>query len=190
MDIKEVKKKLGGQFSFMFDFINSIVKDLELNKDAKILDVGTGQGRMAIILALNGYKVITGEPEGDDPDYAQQDWLASAKKVNVDHLISFKYFEAEKLPFEDEFFDAIFSMGSLHHIGDKAAAFIEFSRILKTNGTACIFEPSPQVIKVIRKEHPTHPDAEDPRDYTKTLPLSVAITESPTFNAYIITKTE
>ena len=188
MDIKEVKKKLGGQFSFMFDFINSIVRDLKLNKDAKILDVGTGQGRMAIILALNDYNIITGEPEGDDPDYAQQDWLASAKKVNVDHLISFKYFEAEKLPFEDDFFDAIFSMGSLHHIGDKAAAFSEFSRVLKTNGMICIFEPSPQVIKVIRKEHPTHSDAEDPRDYTHTLPFSVAIKESPTFNAFIFTK--
>ncbi len=81
MDIKEVKKKLGGQFSFMFDFINSTVKDLELHKDARILDVGTGQGRMAIILALNNYKVITGEPEGDDPEYAQQDWLANAKRL-------------------------------------------------------------------------------------------------------------
>jgi len=188
MDITEVKKKLGGQFSFMFDFINSIVKDLELNKDAKILDIGTGKGRMAIILALNGYKVLTGEPEGDDPDYAQQDWLASAKKVNVDHLITFKYLEAENLPFEDDFFDGIFSMGALHHIGDKTAAFSEFSRILKTKGTICIFEPSPQVIEVIRKQHPSHPDVEDPRDYTKTLPLSVAIKESPTFNAFIFTK--
>ena len=131
MDIREVKKKLGGQFSFMFDFINSTVKDLELHKDARILDVGTGQGRMAIILALNNYKVITGEPEGDDPEYAQQDWLANARKVNVDHLISFKYLEAENLPFGDNFFDAIFSMGALHHMGDKVAAFSEFSRTVK-----------------------------------------------------------
>jgi ubiquinone/menaquinone biosynthesis C-methylase UbiE len=188
MDIKEVKKKLGGQFSFMFDFINSIVKDLQLNKDAKILDVGTGQGRMAIILALNNYKVITGEPEGDDPEYAQQDWLANAKKVNVDHLISFKYLEAKNLPFGDNFFDAIFSMGALHHMGNKAAAFSEFSRTVKPNGTICIFEPSPQVVEVIRKDHPSHPDAEDPRDYTQTLPLSVAIKDSKTFNAFIFTK--
>ncbi|MHA1256293.1 MAG: class I SAM-dependent methyltransferase [Promethearchaeota archaeon] len=188
MDIREVKKKLGGQFSFMFDFINSIVKDLELNKDAKILDVGTGQGRMAIILALNDYKVITGEPEGDDPEYAQKNWLTNAKKVNVDHLITFKYFEAENLPFGDNFFDGIFSMGALHHMGDKVAAFSEFSRILKSNGTISIFEPSSQVIEVIRKEHPSHPDAEDPRDYTQTLPLSVVIKNNPAFNAFIFTK--
>lgn len=190
MDIREIKKKLGGQFSFMFDFINSIVKDLELKEDAKILDIGTGQGRMAIILALNNYNVITGEPEGDDPEYAQKDWLANARLVNVDHLISFKYLEAENLPFEDNFFDAIFSMGALHHIGDIAAAFREFSRVLKSNGIICIFEPSPQVVKVIQKEHPSHPDVEDPRDYIHNLPLSVVIKDSPTFNAYIITKTK
>lgn len=190
MDIKEVKKKLGGEFSFLFDFIDSIVKDLGLKKDAKILDVGTGQGRMAIIIALNNYKVITGEPEGDDPEYAQQDWLTNAKKVNVDHLISFKYFEAEKLPFGDNYFDAIFSMGALHHIGDKATAFTEFSRTLKLNGKLCIFEPRPRLIEMIRKEHPSHPDAQDPRDYTHTLPFSVAIKHSSTFNAYIITKIE
>ena len=190
MDIKEIKKKLGGEFSFLFDFIDSIVKDLGLKKGAKILDVGTGQGRMAIILALNKFKVITGEPEGDDPAYAQQDWLAKAKKVNVDHLISFKYFEAEKLPFEDKYFDAIFSMGALHHIGDKGTAFTEFSRTLKLNGKLCIFEPRPRLIEIIRKEQPSHPDAEDPRDYMQTLPFSVAIKDSPTFNAYIITKIE
>ena len=190
MDIKEIKKKLGGEFSFLFDFIDSIVKDLGLKKDAKILDVGTGQGRMAIILALNDYNVITGEPEGEDPEYAQQDWLANAKKVNVDPLISFKYFEAEKLPFDDNYFDAIFSMGALHHIGDKATAFTEFSRTLKLNGKLCIFEPIPRLIEMIRKEHPSHPDAEDPRDYTHTLPFSVAIKDSPTFNAYISTKIE
>lgn len=188
MDIREIKKKLGPQFSFLFDFINSIIKDLELNKDAKILDVGTGQGRMAIILALNNYKVITGEPEGDNPEYAQQNWLDNAKKVNVDHLITFKYFEAENLPFEDNFFDAIFSMGALHHIGDKTAAFSEFSRTLKPKGTIGIFEPAPKLIEMIRKEHPSHPDSEDPRDYTHTLPFSVAVKENPTFNVFIFTK--
>ncbi len=30
---------------------------------SKILGVGTGQGIMAVSLALNGYDVLTGEPE-------------------------------------------------------------------------------------------------------------------------------
>jgi len=42
MDIKEAKEILGNKFSFMFDFINPIVQNLNLEKNAKILDVGTG----------------------------------------------------------------------------------------------------------------------------------------------------
>ena len=188
MDIKEIKKKLGAQFSFLFDFINSIIKDLELDKDAKLLDVGTGKGRMAIMLALNKFKVITGEPKGDDPEYAQKDWLKKAKKVNVDHLITFQYFEAEKLPFEDNFFDAIFCMGSLHHINDKAVSFKEFLRTLKLHGKLCIFEPSLKLVEILRKEHPSHSDPENPRDYIRNLPLKITKEYNGPFNVFIITK--
>ena len=43
MNISEVKELLGGEFSFIFDNINPILKELELDKNAKILDVGTGR---------------------------------------------------------------------------------------------------------------------------------------------------
>jgi len=188
MDIKEIKKKLGPQFGFLFDFINSTVLDLNLDKDAKILDVGTGEGRMAIILALNNFKVITGEPKGDDSEYAKKDWLVKAKKVNVDHLITFKYFEAEKLPFEANYFDAIFTMGSLHHINNKASAFDEFIRTLKPDGVLGIFEPSPKGVKMMKQRSPSHPDAVDPRIYAQKYPLSMEIKESPMFNAFIFIK--
>jgi len=75
MNIEEAKKILGREFSFTVDFINMILQDQKLPKDAKILDIGTGIGNLAIMLALNGYKVVTGEPEDDDSTYAKQDWL-------------------------------------------------------------------------------------------------------------------
>ncbi|MFX1237770.1 MAG: hypothetical protein ACFFAS_05585 [Promethearchaeota archaeon] len=39
---------------------------------------------MAITLALNGYNVLTGEPESDHSEYAKQDWLKSAQIIDVD----------------------------------------------------------------------------------------------------------
>ena len=56
---------------------------------------------MAIILALNNYNVLTGEPKGDNTEYAKRDWLTNAKKVNVDHLITFVHFNAEDMSFEN-----------------------------------------------------------------------------------------
>ena len=36
--------------------------------------VGTGKGNVAVSLALHGYRVLTGEPEEDDSEYAKQEW--------------------------------------------------------------------------------------------------------------------
>ena len=47
------------------EFIFENIKKLELNNDCKILDIGTGIGVMSTLLALNGFNVITGEPEVD-----------------------------------------------------------------------------------------------------------------------------
>jgi len=189
MDISEVKELLGGEFSFIFDNINPILKELELGKNAKILDVGTGEGRMAIILALNDYKVLTGEPESDESEYAKKNWLKSAKKAEVDHLITYTPFDAEKMPFEGDSFDAIFISGALHHIGDRQATFNESVRVIKKNGLICIFEPNTRAVGTIRsKKFPGHPDAVDPREYNRDLQLPVEIKKTSFYDAYIFQK--
>ena len=143
MKIEEAKQKLGEEFSFIYDdTLGPVIQLLDIDKEARILDVGTGEGRMALSLALNGYSVLTGEPKNDFSEYAKQDWLSSAKKVNVDHLISFKAFNAEKMPFGDNEFDAVFMMGALHHVNDKHLVIKECIRIVKPEGILCIIEPS------------------------------------------------
>jgi len=189
MNISEVKELLGGEFSFIFDNINPILKELELDKNAKILDVGTGEGRMAITLALNDYSVLTGELESDESEYAKRNWLESAKKAEVDHLITYTPFNAEKMPFEDDSFDAIFISGALHHIGDGKAAFNESVRVTKKNGVICIFEPNTRAVGTIRsKKFPDHPDAADPREFNRELQLPIEIKKTSFYDAYIFQK--
>jgi len=189
MNISEVKELLGFEFGFIFDNINPILQELEIDKNAKILDVGTGEGRMAITLALSDYKVLTGELESDESEYAKRNWFESAKKAEVDHLITYTPFNAEKMPFEDNSFDAIFISGALHHIGDRQATFNESVRVVKKNGIICIFEPNNQAIVTIRsKKFPDHPDAVDPRDYNIVLKLPVEIKKTSFYDAYIFQK--
>jgi len=189
LDVEEIRNILGNEFAYMFNEINPVLQDLQLEKTAKILDIGTGEGWMTVILALNDYKVITGEPEDDESEYAKQDWLEPARKAKVEHLITYKPFNAEDMPFEDSSMDAIFILGSLHHINDKGIALKECFRILKLNGIVCIFEPNSDAIKFIRERRsPTHPDAVDPRNYIQGVNFHLDLIKRPFYDVHILRK--
>jgi len=184
LDFSKAKGILGDNFSRDADFLSSVVSKLKLVKNSNILDVGTGRGNMAIVLALHGYQVLTGEPEGAN----WADWKTPAKKVNVEDMITFKPFNAEKMPFEDASFDAIFLFATFHHIGNKKLALNEFLRVMKPKGILIIIELTDEGVEVVRKRWKGHPDAIDPRVYTKDLVFDVKIIESKYLNAYIYSK--
>lgn len=185
-DLEKVKNLLSGELSFNADFLYSTVEELELKKSVKILDIGTGFGVMSIILALQGYKVMTGEPEGHN----WANWRESAKKLSVENLITFKFFRAEDLPFEDKSFDAVFCYTSYHHIDDKQSALREFVRVTSDEGLVIIFEFNPDGIEVVRKRRPSHPDAVNPEDFSQNLLLSLEVKKGRYINAYVYKKTD
>ena len=183
-NLEKKKEILGERFSRDSDFLNSVVITLKLPKTSKILDVGTGWGTMAIILALNGYMVITGEPEGT----YWADWKSVAKKAKVEDMITFKPLNAENISFEDKSFDAIFLYTTFHHIGDKKRAFAELLRVMKSKGILVIIELTEDGVELVRERYRGHPDAVDPRDFTKELDLRIDVLESKYLNAYLFKK--
>jgi len=180
--MEEAKKILGDDFSKNTDFINSVVEELHLPKSAKVLDIGTGRGHMAIILGVNGYEVITGEPSEDQ----WADWRSLAKRVGVEDKIRFTPFKAEKLPFNDGEFDAIFLNSTLHHVKNKRKALNECFRALKQKGILIIFELTEEGVKSVRKRFHDHPEAIDPSDYLEKDDLSIKITKGGELQAFII----
>ena len=169
MDTKAIGKILGPRFNVISEDGARALKELELPADAAILDVGTGNGNFAIYLASQGYQVLTGEPSTDKSHYAGRDWALNAKKVDVLGNIRFEAFDASKLPFESEAFDAVFFFGVLHHIDENVRneVFDEALRVSKEKGVVVFFEPRKEMLEKIWVDDPGHPLAANPSDYLR-----------------------
>jgi SAM-dependent methyltransferase len=91
-----------------------------------VLDAGCGTGRFAEIVSRYG-----GEYVGLDFSYA-----IDAAQINVGHLQRVHLLQADlfNLPFADETFDLVISLGVLHHTPDARKAFAALPRVLKHGG--------------------------------------------------------
>lgn len=103
----------------------------------KVLDIGTGSGRLAIELAKSkqaDFKVVGLDISESMLLQARE----NARKSSVDNKIEFVFGTASKLPFSDGAFDLVVSYASLHHWFDPAAVFREAQRVCSKNGLVVI----------------------------------------------------
>ncbi|MFC1988325.1 class I SAM-dependent methyltransferase [Chloroflexota bacterium] len=201
----ELKNIWGNEWAHDIDFVSKVIRHLKLGKDCKILDVGTGQGIMAVNLALNGHSVLTGEPEeGHEAHnhYEQEkgafeyhhehqevsfiDWKEAAKAAGVEEKIRFKHFNAENLPFPSESFDAVFLYDALQHIQDRANALSECIRVTRHEGVLCIIEANDDGIKYYKEIEGFDIDKVDPREICLNEGVSTEVFEGEYSNAYIL----
>lgn len=94
----------------------------------RVLDVPAGEGALAQRLQNLGYEVFCCDL------YTEIFKLAGTeiKRGNLD----------EKLPYDDDFFDAVVCVEGLEHIENPANALREFARILKGGGTLIVSVPN------------------------------------------------
>lgn len=208
MSLDKFKEVIHDDFARNAEFIDRTIKQLNLDKTSKILDIGSGLGAMSIILALNGFNVLTGEPEVDPErdnydqylqgegekedhdhhDFFESDWKESAKVVGVENQINFQYFDAQDLPFPDESFDGIFLYDTLQHIQKRYLALIECIRILNPNGVICVIEWNEKSIEEDYKKYGFKIDFIDPREILTRKEVSIEVILGTYVNIYIIRK--
>ena len=120
------------------DFYNSVANQvLGHLKSGRVLDVGTGPGRLPLLIASkNKYLRVTGVDLS--PDMVK---IASRKasRMGLENL-DFKVGNASSLPFDDREFDLVISTLSFHHWKGPEAALEEIHRVLREGGEAWIFD--------------------------------------------------
>jgi SAM-dependent methyltransferase/uncharacterized protein YbaR (Trm112 family) len=100
-------------------------------KGKLVLDVGCGAGRFLDVASRWGAQVI-----GIDLSFAVE---ASQKNVGDHPNVSVIQADVFRLPFRDTTFDAVFSIGVLHHSRDTREAFIQLPRLLKNGGDLAVW---------------------------------------------------
>jgi SAM-dependent methyltransferase/uncharacterized protein YbaR (Trm112 family) len=100
-------------------------------KGKLVLDVGCGAGRFLDVASRWGAHVI-----GIDLSFAVE-----ASQRNVGHRPNVSVIQADvfRLPFRDGTFDAIFSIGVLHHSRDTREAFLQLPQLLKNGGDLAVW---------------------------------------------------
>jgi len=117
-------KNIGDEY---FDIVDESI----LNSNSTVLDMGCGSGRWSKYLAPN-VKFI----EAIDPS----DAIFSATKLlsNVNN-IRITQASSDNIPFNDETFDFVFSLGVLHHIPETQTALIDTVKKVKKGGHVLIY---------------------------------------------------
>src|SRR3989338_2647216 len=101
-------------------------------KGKKVLEIGCGGGTDILQFAKNG-AIVTGI------DLTQTAIQITKKRFDAYNLKgTFIQADAENLPFEDNNFDFVYSLGVLHHTPDTERAIREAYRVLKPNGKILI----------------------------------------------------
>lgn len=101
----------------------------------KVLDLGSGTGFVAALLAANGAEVDAIDISEASLDMAR--WRAEISGVT--HRIRFHNMAAESLTFETESFDAVCGAFVLHHL-DLSIGAPELRRVLRPGGTGAFIE--------------------------------------------------
>ncbi|HEY2786242.1 MAG TPA: class I SAM-dependent methyltransferase [Fimbriiglobus sp.] len=99
-----------------------------------VLDFGCGHGMATVVLARAGANVTAFDLS---PGYVAE---AKARTAANGVRAAFVVADGERLPYRDEFFDAVWGCAILHHLHLPTAAR-ELNRVLKPGGVAAFCEP-------------------------------------------------
>ena len=112
-------------------FVDHLIKIFEL-KAGKLLDIGCGTKRTMSLFKKRNFSVFG----ADILEYNDN------QKNNNGFEIKYCNFENEKIQYEDNSFDIVFSKSVIEHVRNSANIFSEAYRVLKPGGVAIILTPS------------------------------------------------
>lgn len=113
------------------DLTRRLARSLDLRRGQKVLDVASGPGATAFLLAAEFGVAVEGVDLGDQSVAAANEKAAAN---GLSDQVRFTVGDAERLPMEDESVDAVVCECAFCTFPDKSTAAAEMARVLKPGG--------------------------------------------------------
>lgn len=113
---------------------NLILSNAPKQDSLRILDIGTGPGFFAVILAQKGHQVTAVDISADMLQKARE----NARLYGVE--IAFQLLDAQNLPFADDSFDLVISRDVTWTLQEPEAMLQEWRRVVKPGGRLLYFD--------------------------------------------------
>ena len=120
------EEDLGASGDEYFDIIN-----LSELRNATVLEVGCGTGRWIKYLSGHASRIVGIDPS--DAVFTASKMLKDATNITICRA------EVDAIPFDDNFFDFVYSLGVLHHIPDTKSAMKRCIEKLKPGGRFLVY---------------------------------------------------
>lgn len=117
------------------EMVRSLVKRIQPDRQANILEIGCSGGVLIRQLRADGYQRVTGIDISPDA-------IAICLKAGLDAQLM----DASRLAFPADSFDVITASDILEHLADETQALREWGRVLKPGGALVIFVPAFQFL--------------------------------------------
>lgn len=125
-----------------------IIAQAGLDPSQPVLDVATGPGRMAFVLATAGYRVISGDISEEVMSEARQR-LGGLFSDRID----FRLLDAARLNLPNASIKSAVIANAMHHMEEPTRVLEEIARILSPDGKAVIIEFNDKGFDVINQVH-------------------------------------
>jgi len=143
------RKKLYQSHGFDIDKERKFVLDKSEPLFGDILEVGTGKGHFALILAGEGHKFTSVDVSKEEQNIAR----LNLRYFGLEDSIDFRIENAEHLSFGDKSFDIIFSINTIHHFKEPFKVIAELVRIVSFEGKIVLSDFTKDGFEILDKVH-------------------------------------
>jgi len=114
-----------------------------------VLEIGTGRGYFTLVLGMQGYNVISIDPDFEAVEFAKSLLSSQGEFVNVDLLIG----SGDSIPLPNRSVGSVVMFNLWHHLEDVDKLISEIGRVIRPGGTLAVVDFSQAGFDLVDKIH-------------------------------------